>query len=209
MRARNDAVRAEGGPGDRREPGVGPDGPSRDTAYGCRVTTQSPGTDSSDGELPRPVTGVARGGLGTATNLDDTQVYALDELRDPQAAQPEPELPFESTPEPEPPARVAQPARPTPAPAAPVATAADTMARPGRSRGNPIVGVAAVVAAVALLVVVGSSWLTNRDGGLSVGQTLPTAGASSVLPSESPGDSGGGNGKGNGNGNGNGNGPKK
>lgn len=159
-----------------------------------------------------PVTGVARGGLGTATNLDDTQVYALDDLRDPLPAAPqqEPEVEPEARPvadrSPEPRAQVAPARRPI---AAPAAVAAAASSRPQRSVGRPILGIAGVIAAVALAVVVGSSVLANRDGGgLGAGQSLPThdvgAGAS-VLPSEIPGDTGRGSGKGNGNGNG----PKK
>lgn len=98
-----------------------------------------------------PVTGVARGGLGTATNLDDTQVYSLEELREPIAD------PIEYVPAP--------PAEPEPAAVQVERPQVTTTARPRRAvnksaRGRRPVGpiVVGALAALGLVAV-----LTLRD----------------------------------------------
>src|SRR3982750_789944 len=94
---------------------------------------------------PGSVTGVAVGGLGTAANLDDTQLYDLEDLQLPapapesQPARGQVAPPFAQ------PARVVQPA-------APVVQGPAITTAP-RPRGRPMAGGAIV--AIVLVVVVG------------------------------------------------------
>ena len=168
-------------------------------------------------------TGVAGGSLGTAANLEDTQVYQLEDL---QAPEPEmgrefaiarespvaPELAI--APEPDvvpaaaPVARTPRGQRPTPSPV--VFDEPVSAVRPVRSR--PIAG-GAIAAAVLVAVIGGGALLAlagdERDDGAGTGAGAPTAGATVAPATAAPNDGGGGgdggnNGKGNGNGNGNG-----
>lgn len=154
-------------------------------------------------EPATPITGVASGGLGTAANLEDTQLFGLQDLREPELH--EPALPESELPEPKP--VLAVPVR------RPVTTPAVRVPG-GRRRSGAIA--AALVGVLAL-----AALLAARDGmpgGASTGDG-DAAGAFPSLPPISTGapnataepgtggnDGGGGNGRGGGNGNGRGNG---
>ena len=160
-----------------------------------------------------PVTGVARGGLGTATNLDDTQVYSLEELRQPVAE------PIEYEP-----AAPAAPARAEPAPAAvPLERArvttsarsrrADKSSSGTRRVGPIVVGALAALALAAVLTLQDAP--TAGPGGLGGGVTgagsdsETSAPLATTAPEPTAVPEGGGgkdNGKGNGHGKGGGNG---
>lgn len=199
------------------------------------MPTRSPSADAPTPDLT-PVTGVARGNLGTATNLDDTQVYALDELRAAAAAAPAdatdappaavpiaapdsgaPE--FESAAEPPPVVPIrAQTLDPQPRPE-PVRPRAAVIARRSMSpRGNPGRRTGLIAAAAVAAILGGAVLLTVRDGSLG-GPGSAGAGSggavvvpSSVVPTEPPAATpppkagGGGGGGGNGRGGGNGHG---
>jgi hypothetical protein len=142
-----------------------------------------------------PVTGVARGNLGTATNLDDTQLYSLEDLHEPIAD------PIEADAIPVQRARATTPARPR--------AAARTPSLAGRRVGPIVVG--------ALVVLGVAAALTLRDapptgpGGLGGGvtgagndaETFPPLATAAPEPTAGT-DGGRGNGNGNGNGHGNG-----
>lgn len=173
---------------------------------------------------PASVTGVARGGQGTGTALDDTQVYNVADLT---AAPIEPagsQVARESAPEPmvaeavpvspEPPA----PAAPVPPSTPRVATRRRTPSEGTSRTRTPVAGLIGVAIAAVLAILVGAS-LGGMDvgGGANGDATLATA---TQVPAETEakdddddgGGEGGGNGKGNkdckgqGNENGNGNG---
>ena len=162
-------------------------------------------------------TGVAGGSLGTAANLEDTQVYQLDDLQEPEL---EPELASAPAPEPE---RFSAPAAApdvasTPAPvvfAAPVSPSRPTTrATTSRTPSRPIT--AGALATAALVAVIGGAVLLSLAnggadprigsgaGGTETGQTAAPTIDAATQPPEAGG--GGGNGHGNGGGNGHGNG---
>jgi hypothetical protein len=157
--------------------------------------------DPAEAALPPSVTGTAAGALGTGTALDDTQIYGTDAFVAEPAMDPVPVAEagaparLESAP-----VATAQVAR---TPARLVAEPPDPAASPRRPRGNPLVGIAAVVGAAALVVLAAGSLLTNGGGiDRGAGQSpLPTdlGAASQQPPSASPdaGPPGKGNGKGN------------
>ena len=119
----------------------------------------------------QPVTGVARGGMGTAANLEETQVLRTEDLRSwavAAAAEPEqrPEPAAEPAPEPA--------AEPAPVAAAPVAVAAVAAApvaaatrtrratrSPGRDRFAGLAGMLAIL----FVVLAGAAFLVSRDDG--------------------------------------------
>ena len=105
------------------------------------------------------VTGIAYGGLGTAANLDDTQLWSLEDLREPQP-EPEPEHEREFAP-----AAAAESAAPPVRAAVAVAAPARPLAPPrvvaATSRGRPRRGVLAA-AAVGILAL--AAFLAMRDG---------------------------------------------
>ena len=156
-------------------------------------------------------TGVAGGSLGTAANLEDTQVYELEDLQvpEPEPAREDPSAPelamapgSEAVPAAAPVASTPRAQRPAPMPVVfhePIAAA-----RPTRSR--PIAG-GAIAAAVLVAVIGGGALLAlandERDGGSGSGAGAPTAGATAAPATEAPNEGGGGGGGGN-NGNGNG-----
>ncbi|HET7181570.1 MAG TPA: hypothetical protein VFI15_05000, partial [Candidatus Limnocylindrales bacterium] len=155
------------------------------------------------------VTGVARGGLGTAANLEDTQLYAVEDLQ---------ALPA--------PARVAAPAvavaQPTTVtPVSPAAVTPATVTRATVTRAVPGPGprglrlTGGAIAAVVLAAVVGGATLLALAGGAPGRATSPTdalasLGATFALETApangGAGGGGGGNGGGNGHGGGGGNG---
>jgi hypothetical protein len=153
------------------------------------------------------ITGVARGGLGTGTALDDTQVYDVAALNAPEADAPEAA------------AAVAPQVSPQSAVARPVArrekatrtTSASTAAarHQGIPRGTvpgPVWLAGGAVAAVLVFGLLGAALGNPRPGaadgaGLDGGSNLP---AVIATPSNPPDE--GGNGKGNGRGGGNGHG---
>lgn len=154
------------------------------------------------GKAVKPVTGVARGSLGTATNLDDTQLYALEDLRTPAwdasgAAIQDPE-PVD---EPEPEAVSPVPDRPR--------VSAVAAARTGIRGRYLAVGGAALLGLAALLTLRDGGLDLAGGGGLGAGDAagaVPTPAvtpAATMTPEQAGG--GGGGGKGNGN-NGHGNG---
>jgi hypothetical protein len=186
---------------------------------------------------PIAVTGIASGGLGTAANLEDTQLWNLEDLRAPvEEPSPEPAMAAEvhrasdvapvevaapvvaaapaTAPArmPRAPRRLAKGERPTVQPAQPV-PAPVVRARRGQRRTGPIA--AAVIGIVALAAV-----LALRDG-LPGGATRGSGDAAGAFPSTPPiatsapkataapdAGGGGGGGHGNGGGKGKGNGGK-
>jgi hypothetical protein len=100
--------------------------------------TRRPST--STGEPDAPITGVAAGSLGTAANLDDTQVFSTTELQAAAAEQTAAPLPApaEQTAAPLP-APAEQTAAPLPA-AAPPAAAANQLAAPDPAAPEPAPG---------------------------------------------------------------------
>jgi hypothetical protein len=130
------------------------------------------------------VTAVARGGLGTAANLEDTQVYDLEDLRLPEApvfARPTPEV-----------------RRAVPVPVG----AGSTVATRQRSRRFPLT--TGAIAAVVLAAIVGVAALVALAGGTSGGVASPTDAAgtvgATVAPATAAPDGGGGRGGGGGGG---------
>jgi hypothetical protein len=164
----------------------------------------------------RPVTGVAKGSLGTGTALDDTQVYQVADLAQPEAV-PEPvAAPREPAPQP-PPARRAA-ARAAKA-AAPVATAPSpqrvqpVVRRRRAAIGRTMPG-AAWIAGTALVAVVVTAIVSSGLGAAHSGAELESGAPAAIgeasnpptaAPTEAAGD-GGGKGHGHGGGNGNGHG---
>ncbi|MEO8273786.1 MAG: hypothetical protein ABI620_06945 [Chloroflexota bacterium] len=175
-----------------------------------------------------PVTGVASGGLGTAANLEDTQLWDLQDLREPDLAHDDDALVFEDVPRgpgahvpvaAAPPLAVARPLTVATPLAQPFAVAPARVALPAgqlgprASSGRRRTGLTAVVIAGFLAVAV---LLAARDGLFaggtsgsgavafpSVPATSTAAPAPTGAPTKAP--DGGGKGKGNG-GKGNGNG---
>jgi len=148
--------------------------------------------------VPGSVTGVARGGHGTGTALDDTQVYDVSAFVVPPpaaaAADPKPE-PVHEDPEPALPAPAVVPVpRST---AQPVASRRDTAHRRPRF-GAPAAGLVGFALAAGLAIVVGATLGGNTPGSAN-GEATPGAPVTAV-PAETEvvdGDSGnGGNGKG-------------
>lgn len=171
---------------------------------------------------PVAVTGVASGGLGTAANLEDTQLWSLDDLQVPEdGAIAEPEVVAEPAPVRAPavdrpranhdrverlayaqPAERVEPSKPLPAPVLPP------------PRGKRRTG---VIAAAAIGLIALAALLAFRDGfpgGATGGSgdaagafpSLPPGASSGPLVTTAPDAGGGGGGKKNGNGNGKGNG---
>ena len=162
----------------------------------------------------RPVTGVARGSLGTGTALDDTQVYQVADLVPPApAAAPKP-------------ARAQRVPTPVPAPVAdtptnlPRAEPSREVARPVVRRRRPVAATRAPgfawIAGTALVAVVITAIVSSGLGAGHPGAELESGAPAAIVPTtEGPsaapsrpsgGGGGGGNGHGNGNGGGNGNG---
>jgi hypothetical protein len=156
---------------------------------------------------PRAFTGVARGGLGTATALDDTQVYDVAELNAPELNAPGPDAP-------------------APVGAHPVRRRASAT-RIGAGTGSwtetwlrgsshrPVPGpvwlaggaVAALLVIGVLGAVLGNATVEGGGAGLEGGPNLPAAIATpSIAPSDEGGGKGNGNGRGGGNGHGDGDG---
>jgi len=153
-----------------------------------------------------PITGVATGNLGTATNLDDTQEFDLDDLVTEGPAEQVPDVP---------PVVDDEPVLPLPAddpPSTPVERSAVRRYRPrGAPARRPLSsgarfgwGVFAGAAIVAVLVgaILGSG-LNANGGAATVEQSFGTL-ATPVPPTETDGGKGHGNGKGNGGGGGKG-----
>jgi hypothetical protein len=165
---------------------------------------------------PTAVTGVASGGLGTAANLEDTQLWDLEDLR---AADPADEFEPEELPEPapmraapalppaEPPARLAEPMRPV---AQPVSAAVVRVPRGQRRTGLVAAAAVGIIALAALLALRdGLPGGANRGAGDAAGAfpSLPPAASIGPQATAAPDAGGSGGGKGHGNGgNGNGNG---
>jgi hypothetical protein len=168
------------------------------------------------GPTPGTFTGVAGGNLGTAANLEDTQVYRLEDLEAPEAP-----VEYLAEPEPEPVMAVTAPAaQPVPTSSArPVAVSERLQPLP-RAQSRSVPG--GTIAAAVLVAVIGGAALLAlanaepSDGsGLGAGAGAPTVGATLAPPTEQPneggagggnGGNGGGNGRANGGGNGGGNG---
>ena len=168
-----------------------------------------------------PITAVAAGSLGTAANLDDTQVMRTEELKaaapgwldddgsavaqEPAAIQPE-ELPPVRAPRNATPAeRVAPVKTPAPRPAItapPAQTAART--RPAAVRSSTqsrrsMPALAGVAALVLLLLIAGSGFLSQLDLGSGTGPA-PASSANALIeaapsPTPAPKEGKGGNGK--------------
>lgn len=151
--------------------------------------------------LPAPVTGVARGGQGTGTALDDTQVYDVAEF-----------TPAPLTPEAPPPAP--QPA-PVIAPVAQPAPRAVTRRRASSDRrprvGVPLAGVVGFAIAAGLAILIGASLGgITAPGGAANGDATPGATATGApAATEATDGDGGGGGDGDGKGCGNGKGKGK
>lgn len=169
--------------------------------------------------LPAPVTGVARGGHGTGTALDDTQLYDVSDFTPipptppAPAAQPAPVQSHRAAAAPV----AVPPAAAAPIVAAPVASPGPATRAPSRATtssrrrrvGTPVVGLAgfALAAGLAILIGLALGGVPMPDGAAAGGETTaPTlaAPAETEPPDPDPDDyDGGGSGNGNGNGNGN------
>jgi hypothetical protein len=165
------------------------------------------------------ITGVARGGLGTGTALDDTQVYDVAALNAPEADAPEAGAPEGAALEAVAPEAVVPRISPQPAVARPVARREKATRTTSRSTGppqhraaprgtfpGPVWLAGGAVAAVLVFGLLGAALGNPRPGaadgaGLDGGSNLP---AVIATPSNPPDE--GGNGKGNGRGGGNGHG---
>lgn len=174
------------------------------------MTAQRP----SNSERTGTYTALAGGSLGTAANLEDTQVYQLEDLQVPAPAPAhEPVVAQEPA--------VARPPAPEQAPCRPASRSVRQRAPRAPSRAAP----GGAIAAAVLATVIGGAALlafANRDAGTGagLGADVPTAGTSAEPVTQAPADGGGGgrggggnvggggngNGGGNGGGNGNGNG---
>jgi uncharacterized membrane protein YgcG len=161
----------------------------------------------------RPVTGVARGSLGTGTALDDTQVYQVADLVPPApAAAPKP-APAQRVPRPVPAPVAVTPtnlsrAEPSPEVARPVVRRRRTVAAT-RAPGFAWIAGTALVAVVVTAIVSSGLGAGHPGAGLESGAPaaiVPATEAPSAAPSEATGGGGGGGGNGHGNGNGGGNG---
>jgi hypothetical protein len=146
-------------------------------------------------ESDAPITGVAAGGLGTAANLDDTQVMKTADLEAaapawlaselPQAGQ-EPAAPPPADIQPEQAAPPPADLEPEPAPTMAVSPALPARRSQTRSRNGVLSGrsrslpaLAGVVAVIMLLVVAGAGFFSQLDLGNAA--NLP-AGASAAAP---------------------------
>jgi hypothetical protein len=172
--------------------------------------------DTPEPNLPAPVTGIARGSEGTATNLDDTQVYDVSTFDVPAEPEPIDHAPLDDEP------IVGKPVVAPPIVAAPVATApAGSMvraprpvaSRTGRGTELPLAIRAGLITAVIALAVLFGASLTRSPGiGQDIGQggpgitTAPSAAPTDASHDDGDGEGGAkdhGNGCGNGKGNGN------
>jgi len=142
-----------------------------------------------------PITGVAAGSLGTAANLDDTQVLRTEDLRAAaaEAGWLEEDVPAAAEPvaAAEPAARApvaAAPAAAAPVAAAPAASAPTAAVKPssppGRRRNVP--ALAGVVAFVVLLLVAGAGFLSQLDLGTATGPGFPAGLSTAPPPSATP-----------------------
>jgi len=152
-----------------------------------------------------PVTGVASGGLGTAANLEDTQVLRNEDLAEAAASQAEPVEPA-APPAPAPASIAPQPsppvARPKVAPVPPAPVRPTVVPRRTSSSRPPGRGLAGLLAA-ALVVLAGVAFVVSRnDGTLGAGQAVPSATAPATAAPDGKAD--GGNGEGDDNDKGNG-----
>src|SRR5688572_21582763 len=145
------------------------------------------------------VTGVASGGLGTAANLEDTQVLRNEDLAEAAASQAEPVEPA-APPAPAPGSVALQPsppvARPTvaPVPPAPVRpTVVPRRTSPSRPPGRGLAG----LLAAALIVLAGVAFVVSRDDNtLGAGQAVPSAAAPATAAPDANADGGKGGGDG-------------
>lgn len=148
-----------------------------------RTRPRTPPTEV--GVVTEPVTGVARGGIGTAANLEETQVLRTEELRSWAAAAEEGHRATDDPqPEPVPATSPAQPESPADAApdAAPVAAAVVAAARTRRSTSSPgrpnrFAGLAGVLA-VLFVVLAGVALVVSGGDGPGFG-TGPAADATS------------------------------
>jgi len=132
-----------------------------------------------------PITGVATGSLGTAANLDDTQVLRTEDLR---AAAAEAGWLEEDVPAAAEPVAAAEPAAGAPVAAAPAASAPTAAVKPssppGRRRNVP--ALAGVVAFVVLLLIAGSGFVSQLDLGTATGPGFPAGLWTPPPPSATP-----------------------
>lgn len=141
-----------------------------------------------------PITGVAAGSLGTAANLDDTQVMRTDELKaaatgwsddEVSAVAPEPA----AVPQEEPATLQATPAAEPAEPEAPVKTPASRAAVQSSTRSRrSMPALAGVAALVLLLLIAGSGFLSQLDLGGGTGPA-PAASGNALIeaaPSATP-----------------------
>ena len=147
------------------------------TVYAHRMTGPRSRFES---DSAAPVTGVASGGLGTAANLEDTQILRNQDLAEAAASQAEPvehvaaPAPAPASVAPQPSAPVARP-KIAPVPAAPVRPT--VAARGTSSNRRPGRGLAGLLAA-ALVVLAGVAFVVSRgDDTLGAGQALPSVAA--------------------------------
>lgn len=170
-------------------------------------------------ESARSVTGVASGGLGTAANLEDTQLWDLDDLRPSDMPEPEPQPSRTLVPSPTL-LPVSPPLAPALTPMQRVQPIAEGPSMPAAPRGQRRTGLIAA-GAVGILVLAGA--LALRDG-LPGGAITGPSNAAGAFPSTAPiatgapaktavpkpaSGGGGGNGHGSAGGNGNGHGGGK
>jgi len=132
-----------------------------------------------------PITGVAAGSLGTAANLDDTQVLRTEDLRAAAAGAGwlEEDVPAAAEP-----VAAAEPAAGAPVAAAPAASAPTAAVKPssppGRRRNVP--ALAGVVAFVVLLLIAGSGFVSQLDLGTATGPGFPAGLSTAPPPSATP-----------------------
>ena len=165
------------------------------------MTDELPKQPDVDTPEAGSVTGVATGSVGTGTALDDTQVYQAQDLIDERDLPPLSEGAILVDADTDGRAPVASPPVAS-APVRRIPVSSAPLPRARRRRGNPVVGVAAVIGAAALVVLAATALLGNHgNGNLGAGQTLPTfdtsSGGSTPSPSDSAADSGRGHGNGN------------
>ena len=175
-------------------------------------TTPEPVVDAATPEEDGAITGVARGSLGTAANLEDTKVMRLEELR---AAATKLEAAREAEAASAPEAQTAAAASPAPSSSAGAPTAAPVQRHassraaprsamaPAAPNRDPFAGLAGVLA-VLVVVLAGAVFLVTRNDqpGAADQGAVPTASAAPTA--EQPVTDGNNKGKGNGKGNGNG-----
>jgi hypothetical protein len=113
-----------------------------------------------------PITGIATGNLGTAANLDDTQVWRTE---DPKTGEPE---------------WLADHARAV-APPAPDQPAQPVAARPSTRSGRNLPALAGVAGLVLLVLIAGSGFLSQLDLGIRAAppSAAATAGVTDAQPS--------------------------